>query len=219
MRGIVLASNNHGCDLGWFYRPSRLRVIEERHLRTGFHHGICCIRAAFSLVTAAPAGPEPGASIDDQPVEVVVDLGCGHLAPSSPLRRQSEAEEIKLLLAGYPLIFLGDLNGVPAEGDDPPTQGIDPAQARRKLDRGAARALQEIGLVDVGHRLGDTAPTVGHLRADRLAYRCDRIYSTLPADTFIDHRVAEGGESDHRLVEAAFDLTRGDPTMRSSHAK
>ena len=84
---------------------------------------------------------------------------------------------------------------------------------RRKLDRRAAEALEELGLTDVGSHTGDATPTVGH--ASKLPYRCDRIYTSLPAEAITGYQVitTADDESDHRPVIAEFDLTHAASTM------
>lgn len=74
----------------------------------------------------------------------------------------------------------GDWNAAPAAGTCFPPAGVSPAQARRKLDRRAARAIEEAGFTDVGAWAGNLTPTVGYGKPGLLAYRCDRIYTTLP---------------------------------------
>jgi hypothetical protein len=54
----------------------------------------------------------------------------------------------------------------------------------------------------------DLAPTVGHSKADRLAYRCDRFCCGLPAGAITGYQVITDADdcSDHRPVTATFDL-------------
>jgi endonuclease/exonuclease/phosphatase family metal-dependent hydrolase len=108
-----------------------------------------------------------------------------HLAPSSPSIRLAGAEAFGLLAGDGPVIAGGDY-------------------------RSAAIALEEAGFLDVGAHAGDPTPTVGHFGPDKLAYRCDRLYTTLPAETITGYRVLTevDAESDHRPVIAAFDLTK-----------
>jgi hypothetical protein len=49
-------------------------------------------------------------------------------------------------------------------------------------------------------------PTVGH--DSELPYRCDRVYTSVPATAVAGYRVVTSAdnESDHRLVVAEFDL-------------
>ena len=66
---------------------------------------------------------------------------------------------------------------------------------QRKLDRRAAGALEDIGMADVGARIGDLTPTTG--RRVGLAYRCDPVYTT-PPDTATGVPGAPGrGQSGH----------------------
>jgi hypothetical protein len=199
MRGVLIASNSDGCDLALFYHPSRIHIIEERHRWTGFHHAVCCVRAAVGI------DPATG---DDA---TLIDLASGHMAPSSPEHRFMEAEKLKLFLKDpHPVIIGADWNAA-ALGENPATDGIDPEQAAQKLDRRPAHKLQAYGLTDVGAHLGDITPTVGHTRGGRLAYRCDRIHTTLPVATYHQYEVVPGGNSDHRLTVAAFDLAAAYP--------
>jgi endonuclease/exonuclease/phosphatase family metal-dependent hydrolase len=190
MRGF-LARSTHRCHLGVFIRESSgLRVIRTRHEeRLPYWHGVACIE-----VEAAGFGR--------------LLLASAHLAPSSPAQRQVEAEAFKLIAEAGPLIAAGDWNAVPAAGPDPEPRGKDPEHVRRKLDRGAARALEGAGLTDAGTYLGDVTPTVGHWSPDKLAYRCDRFYTNLPDRAIIGHQVFTDADdcSDHRRAISAYDL-------------
>lgn len=137
-------------------------------------------------------------------------LASAHLAPSSPSQRLIEAEALALLAERDelgPLVIGGDWNAVPVAGPAPDTGGIHPGKARRKLDSRAAEALAEY-MTDAGAYLGDTAPTVGHRSSDKLAYRCDRVYTTLPGESIAGYQVVceDVPESDHRPVVARFRL-------------
>jgi endonuclease/exonuclease/phosphatase family metal-dependent hydrolase len=157
---------------------------------------------------------------------MVGGVGCveflnTHLAPSSPGRREVEAESFALFKSRQ-VIAVGDFNARAASHDDPDERGCDRAHVASKLDRRAARAMQAAGLVDVAADLeggGDRTPTVGHTAADRLAYRCDRIlYGNLPV-TALEYDVVPalaypGTEqemvlSDHHLVTAVLYLDEG----------
>jgi hypothetical protein len=84
---------------------------------------------------------------------------------------------------------------------------------RRKLDRSAAQALEDNGLLDVGALCADPTPTVGH-EPGGLKYRCDRCYSNpLPPDAIISHQVitCADPDSDDDPVVCVFDLTRAAP--------
>ena len=134
-------------------------------------------------------------------------LASVHLAPASPAIRLAEAEAFALLAGHGPAIAGGDWNALPAADPSPPeTTGI----YQRKLDRRAAIAVEEAGFLDVGAHLKDTTPTVGHFGSGGPAYRCDRIYTTLPPETITSHEVitAVDADSDHRPVIATFDLAR-----------
>jgi hypothetical protein len=78
-------------------------------------------------------------------------------------------------------------------------------KVRRKHDTRAADTRAEY-MTDVGAHLGDATPTVGHRRADRLAYRCDRVYTTLPPESITGYEVVheDDPESDHRPIIATF---------------
>lgn len=189
LRGYLGRSAHHGCHLAVFIRESAgLRVTEQRHEHGDpWWHGVACV------VVEAAGLPRP------------LQLSSCHLAPASPARRLAEAESFALIQDRGLLIAGGDWNALPA--GDPEPQSPAAGRWRRKLDRGAAEALEETGLLDVGAHAGDTTPTVGH--ADGLAYRCDRIYTTLPARAITGYQVitAAGTDSDHRPVLAGFDLT------------
>ncbi len=190
LRGFLVPSSHHGCDLAMFVRKSAgLRVIAEQHeLGHPYWHAIACL-----IVETA----WPGSSLH---------LVSAHLAPSSPSIRLAEAEALALIAKDGPVIAGGDWNAVPATDPEPPLDGADPGQARRKLDRSAARTLEETGFIDVAAHLGDLRPTVGH--ASGLSYRCDRVYTTLPAEAIVSYQVVTEYEpaSDHRPVVATFNL-------------
>lgn len=190
MRGFLSLSAHHGCHLAVFIRESAgLRVLEQRHEHGDpWWHGVACI-----LVEAK------GCS---QPLQ----LASCHLAPSSPTRRLAEAEAFPLVAERGLLIAGGDWNALPASDPEPP--GPVTGRSGRKLDRRAAEALLELGLLDIGAHAQDTTPTVGH--ASELPYRCDRIYTSLPPHAIAGYRVITSmdGESDHRPVIAELDLTR-----------
>jgi endonuclease/exonuclease/phosphatase family metal-dependent hydrolase len=190
LRGFLVPSAHHGCDLAVFVRESAgLRVIAERHeLGHPYWHAVARIIVETSW---------PGTSLH---------LVSAHLAPSSPAIRLAEAEALALIAKDGWVIAGGDWNAMPATDPVPPVDGIDPAHARRKLDRSAAYALEEAGLIDVAAHLGDLRPTVGH--AGGLHYRCDRVYTTLPAEAIASYQVVTEYEpaSDHRPVVATFNL-------------
>lgn len=87
-----------------------------------------------------------------------------------------------------------------------------PARSRggrnAKLDRRAAEALEEAGFTDAGTLRADLTPTVGH--QSEPAYRCDRVYTMLLAQTVTGDEVitTADAESDHRMVAVEFDLSR-----------
>ena len=196
MRGFLVRSAHHGCDLALFIRESAgIRVIRQRHEQgLPYWHGVA------RLEVEADGMPGP------------LYLVSAHLAPSSPIIRLAEAEAFALLAKDGPVIADGDWNAVPATDPDPPTAGATPGHTRRKLDRAAARAIEEAGFTDVAAHLGDLAATVGYLGPDKLAYRCDRIYTTLPAGTITGYQVITEDQpaSDHRPVIATFRLPSQD---------
>jgi endonuclease/exonuclease/phosphatase family metal-dependent hydrolase len=183
----------HGCHLGVFVREAAgLRVIRKRHEeRLPYWHAVACVETeveGFGRLLLASA----------------------HLAPSSPAWRQGEAEAFKLIAQCGSLIAGGDWNAVPAGDPQPNPRGKDAEHIRRKLDRAPARALEASGLTDIGWRMDSRTPTVGYTTADQLAYRCDRIYTTLPAEMVIGYQVITDAdaESDHRPVVGRFSLNR-----------
>ncbi|MDF5756573.1 endonuclease/exonuclease/phosphatase family protein [Spongiactinospora sp. TRM90649] len=130
-----------------------------------------------------------------------------HGAPGSTVIREAEAETF-FLYRHRDTISVGDFNAA-AVGEIPRVaSGADPAQVRRKGNQRAAEAVKEAGFIDVAAVWGDRTPTVGH--RDGVAYRADRICTTLPDSTVTGyHVVEEEGEpkSDHRPVVATFSLT------------
>lgn len=194
LRGYLAPSSSDGCHLVLFIRESRIRVVRERH-RIGppYWHGLARLEVR----------------VEGFPHRL--DLVNAHLAPSSPTLRLAEAETFQLLKK-HPTIAVGDWNAAPAEGVDPPLEGLDVDHARRKLDRRAAKAIEAAGFIDVGAHLRDDTPTVGYARADRLAYRCDRGYVNLPGETVIAHKVIGNTTdlSDHCPVVFAVDLGAGE---------
>jgi hypothetical protein len=68
---------------------------------------------------------------------------------------------------------------MPLHDPDPPPSTRHRGHVQRKLDRSAAQALEDNGLLDVGALCADPTPTVGH-EPGGLKYRCDRCYSNLP---------------------------------------
>ncbi len=194
MRGFIARSNRgRGCDLAVFVRDCPdVRVTGHRHEeQPPYGHGV-------ALVTAEIGGSGP------------VRLASAHLAPSAPSQRAGAAAAFALL-AGKPgpgpVCGGGDWNAFPSGSPVPDTIGLHPGKVRRKADTRAAQALEEY-MTDVAMHLGDTAPTVGHRRSDRLAYRCDRIYTTLPDPAVTGYRVLCEAEpqSDHRPVLATFTI-------------
>lgn len=190
MRGFLVPSSHHGCDLALFVRESSgLRVLAERHeMGNPYWHAVA------RLVVEAPW---PGC---------LLHLVSAHLAPSSPVIRLAEAEALALIAKDGLVIAGGGWSAMPAVDPEPPLDGIDPGRARRTLDRSAAYAIEEAGFIDVAAHLRDLRPTVGHVSG--LRYRCDRVYTTLPAGAIVSYQVVTEYEpaSDHRPIVATFDL-------------
>jgi endonuclease/exonuclease/phosphatase family metal-dependent hydrolase len=192
MRGFLARSNRGpGGDLAVFIRDaSGIRVIEQRHEETPpYWHGV-----AHVIAEAEGYGP--------------IRFASAHLAPSAPSLRVVEAEAFALIAEKHdlgPLIVGGDWNAFPPESPETDTTGMHPGKVRRKNDTRAAEALAEY-MTDVGAHLGDATPTVGHRRADKLAYRCDRVYTTLPPESITGYEVVreDNPESDHRPVIATL---------------
>lgn len=189
MRGFLSPSRHHGCHLAVFIREDAgLRVVEQRHEHGDeWWHAVACIQ------------------VEVQDIPWPLQLASCHLAPSSPTRRLAEAESFALVAERGPLIAGGDWNALPAGDPEPP--GPVSRKHCRKLDRRAAEALEELGLIDVGAHVHDLTPTVGYRCG--LPYRCDRVYTSLPASVVTGYEVisAADQESDHRPVVAKFDLT------------
>ncbi|MEU6033949.1 endonuclease/exonuclease/phosphatase family protein [Actinomadura sp. NPDC047616] len=188
MRGFLVESQYYGCHLATFIREPRIEVIERHdvhNLRFHVEAGLRCI-------------------IDGH----TIDLVNVHFAPSSPKQRVIEAELLKLRLGRrrYVIVF-GDFNAMGDNDPKPDPEGIDPGHYRQKTDTSPAATLRRNGLIDVGGRLGDSTPTVGHDRADRLKVRIDRFHTDLPEQCFDHHEVLQIGGSDHKpvLVRIALD--------------
>jgi endonuclease/exonuclease/phosphatase family metal-dependent hydrolase len=190
MRGFLVPSAHHGCDVALFVRQSTgLRVLAERHER-GHPYW-------YAVARITVAAPWPGATLH---------LVSAHLAPSSPSIRLAEAEALALIAQDGVVIAGGDWNAMPATDPEPDLGDIDSAFARRQLDRSPAHALEEAGFIDVAAYVDDLRPTVGH--AGGLRYRSDRVYTTLPTELIVRYDVVTEYEpaSDHRPVVATFDL-------------
>lgn len=189
MRGFLAPSAHHGCHLAVFVREGAgLRVVEPRHEQGNeWWHAVACV------LVEAEGFPRP------------LQLASCHLAPSSPERRLAEAEAFALVEERGTLIAGGDWNALPAGDPEPP--GPVRGKHRRKLDRRAAEALEELGLLDVGSHVQDATATVGHDSV--LPYRCDRVYTSLPPEMITRYEVITNAdaESDHRLVVTEFDLS------------
>ena len=145
MTGFLAESAYHGCHLAVFVRESAgLQVIEPRHER-----GYPYWHAVARVLVRAKGLPEP------------MYLASVHLAPSSPVIRLAKAEAFELIAQAGPLIAMGDINGMPLHDPDPPPSTRHPGHVQRKLDRSAAQALEDNGLLDVGALCADPTPTVG----------------------------------------------------------
>jgi endonuclease/exonuclease/phosphatase family metal-dependent hydrolase len=179
MRGFLAESNRHGCHIALFVRESAgIRV-------TGWYPDSA---APYWHVLARLVTEVDGYH---RPVHIV----GAHLAPSSPAIRLAEAETFSLLTGpGHDVIALGDFNAIPATGPDPALDGVTRVKARRKLDRRAAQAIEDAGFTDTGAQATNRAPTVGFTGPDRLAYACDRIYTTLPPEAVAGFRVIGADE-------------------------
>ncbi|MBO2464001.1 endonuclease/exonuclease/phosphatase family protein [Actinomadura violacea] len=185
-------SNFYGCDIAVLVRESNdLAVTNERHL-TGppFVHA----HADIELRVTGHVGR--------------LHFMAGHAAPSSPTMRLAESEMVGVY-RHLDVIYVADFNAA-AIGEDPDVTGVDPLQVARKLDTRPAEELAAAGFCDVGAHVGDRAPTVGHTGQGQLAYRCDRIYTTLPRDRIVGYHVVQEERplSDHRPVCADIAVGR-----------
>jgi endonuclease/exonuclease/phosphatase family metal-dependent hydrolase len=183
-------SSFHRCDIAMFVRATEhLRTGKERHLQ-----GPPWVHAHGDVELTVAGQPHPWRFM------------AGHMSPGSPTIRLAEAEMMGVYRT-LPLIYVADFNSV-ALGESPDLTGVEPAHAKRKLDTRAAQALAEDGFLDVGAHRQDSTPTVGHNRTDRLAYRCDRIYTTLPSVWITGYGVVDDADdlSDHRAVWAEITL-------------
>jgi endonuclease/exonuclease/phosphatase family metal-dependent hydrolase len=195
MRGFLVPSGHHGCDVAVMVRePGGIRVTRQCHeAGAPYWHAVARVAAEYRGVP--------------------LYLASAHFAPASPLVRLMEAEAFALVTKarGGWLVAGGDWNLIPASDPGPPAGASDADRLRRRVDGLAAQALAEPGLTDVAAFLQDSTPTVGHKPGGGLAYRCDGLYTTLPPECITGYRViAEGSpESDHRPVLAAFTLPGG----------
>jgi endonuclease/exonuclease/phosphatase family metal-dependent hydrolase len=200
MRGYIARSNkNPRGNVAVLVRDDIVKVTGTRH-ESLFHEERVQYWHAVAVVNIDLMGFGP------------LRLASGHLAPSSPEKRAEEAEFIGLIAEkDTPLIFGADCNGYALNEPARDVTGVREAKARRKQDLRAAAYLAEY-MTDTGEFLGDETPTVGHTRDDKLAYICDRIYTTLPEETIADHQVVtdEDEDSDHRKVLTRFSLDTGD---------
>lgn len=200
MHGYIAQSTRHaGGNIAVFVRESAgITVTSTRHeglfneeRSIAYWHGVAVVHAEIEGY-----GP--------------IRFASAHFAPSAPSIRAAEGEAFQLIAEKKPLLIAGgDWNAIPIGDPEPaPGETMHPGQARRKLDTRAAYALSEY-MTDAALVLGDTTPTVGHRRNGEFAYRCDRIYTTLPDKTVIGHRVIQedNPESDHKPVLATFRLT------------
>lgn len=190
MTGYLMRASHYDCHQVLYVREPYVQVVKTRHdTAPPWWVGLACLSVrvqGFDLTVASV-----------------------HLAPSSPTVRLAEAETLQLLAQREePSVVVGDFNGL-AHCDPLPTRppGRTNEHYRRKTDRRAARAMAA-DFLDVATVTNDLTPTVGHAAGDRLAYRCDRIYTTLPADCIEDYWVLEEQRpaSDHRPVMAVFRL-------------
>ena len=143
MTGFLAESAHHGCHLAVFVRESAgLQVIEPRHER-----GYPYWHAVARVLVRAKGLPVP------------MYLASAHFAPSSLVIRLAKAAAFELIAQAGPLIPMGDINGMPLHDPDPRPSTRHPGHVQRKLDRSAAQALEDNGLVDVGARCADPTPS------------------------------------------------------------
>jgi endonuclease/exonuclease/phosphatase family metal-dependent hydrolase len=196
MKGyIALSSKNPGGNLAVLVRTGDIEVTGTRHEslledeRTPYWHGVAVVHTIVKGF-----GP--------------LRFASAHLAPSSPDKRSAEGEYFQLIAdKPVPLIVGLDANGYALNEPERDVTGIHPAKVRRKSDTRAALHLAEY-MTDVGEFLKDTTPTVGHTRDDKLAYRADREYTTLPGRMIKSNKVVqeEKPKSDHLAVLSGYDL-------------
>jgi endonuclease/exonuclease/phosphatase family metal-dependent hydrolase len=194
MRGFFARSNRGpGGDVAVFIDESQFRFTEARHEEqpVPYWHAV-----AHVIVQVEGFG--------------LLRLASAHLAPSCPDQRLIEADAMQLLAEKDelgPLILGGDFNAFPVGYPVPDVTGQHPAKVRKKSDTRAAQSLEDF-MTDVGRHLGNTTPTVGHRRSDTLAYPADRLYSTLPPESFTRFEVIheDKPDSDHLAVVGEFTL-------------
>jgi len=202
MRGYLARSTRSpGGNVAVFVRANdRIKVVGTRHEGMGHDE-----KAPFWHAVAVVHVDVPGFG--------PLRFGSGHLAPTSAELRAKEAEHIGHIAVrdGGPFTIGIDGNGYALNEPERDVEGMHPGKVRRKSDIKAALFLAEY-MTDTGEYLGDTTPTVGHTRNDKLAYRCDRVHTTLPATTIVSHQVitADGPDSDHVEAITTFRLDTGD---------
>lgn len=131
MRSFLVKSAHHGCHLATFLRPSRVRVLRERHEHGPYWHALVGLQCL----------------IDGQHE---VDIANVHLAPGRPGFRKLEAESVGAWAKGARsrgVIVVGDFNAAPIDHETTDDAG-------GKLDRRAALELAQAKLIDVGARWG-----------------------------------------------------------------
>lgn len=208
MKGFIAQSNkNPRGNVGVFVKVNdyKVKVIRTRH-EGMFHKERVQYWHAVAVVTIDVMGFG------------FLRLASAHLAPISPEKRAEEAEYLGLIAEKpVPLIIGMDANGYALNEPERDTTGIHKGKKRRKEDLRAARYLAEY-MTDCGEHLGIQTPTVGHTRGDKLAYICDRNYTTLSPETIVSHEVieeeggaeAEVNDSDHLIALTTFRLDTGD---------
>ncbi|RFS82198.1 endonuclease/exonuclease/phosphatase family protein [Actinomadura spongiicola] len=184
---FVGPSNFYNFDLAVFVRESDdVTVAGTEHLLgPPWVHGLTNVKLEVA------GRPEP------------LHFLVGHSAPSSPTTRLAEAE-MATVHRHLDAIYVADFNAA-AIGEEPGATGTLSHKAAQKFDTRPAEELGAAGFHDVGAHWGDSTPTVGYTGRG-LAYRCDRIHTTLPTEWITGYGVVLEGDglSDHRAVWAEF---------------
>ncbi|RKS79702.1 hypothetical protein BZB76_1177 [Actinomadura pelletieri DSM 43383] len=184
---FVGPSNFYSLDLAVFVRESDdIAVAGTEHLL-----GPPWVHGLTNVTLQVGGRPEP------------LHFLVGHSAPSSPTTRLAEAE-MATVHRHLDAIYVADFNAA-AIGEEPGDTVALSHKAAQKFDTRPAEELVAAGFRDVGADWGDSTPTVGYTGRG-VAYRCDRIHTTLPSEGITGYGVVLEGDglSDHRAVWAEF---------------
>ncbi|MEU1734735.1 hypothetical protein [Streptosporangium sp. NPDC020145] len=144
MRGYLVPSAHDGHHLVGFVSEAVRVVGQDHEVGAPFWHGVVCLDLRMG----------------DHDFRGVVTQA----APDSPRLREIEAEALAEKTKVERVVMLGGWNAVPTShpGGGP----------RRKNDVAAARALEEVNLLDAATEVGNATPTV----LTPMPYQSDRVY-------------------------------------------